>query len=256
MSTWILLRGLTREKRHWRCFPQQLAEELEGARVIPLELPGNGELNGLSSPSSIEAMASYCHTELVRLGVRPPYHLLAMSMGAMVATAWAVNQPEEVAACVLINTSFGGFSPVHHRFRPLAWKVLFRFLATRSFERREALLFNLTSRLLTPSVPVIEEWVAIRRSRPVRALNALRQLIAAARFRAPSAPSVPTLILSSARDSLADPRCSREIAYRWHCAMAIHPSAGHDLPLDDGGWVAKEVHRWLMELGDLGKNCQ
>jgi pimeloyl-ACP methyl ester carboxylesterase len=254
MSTWILLRGLTREKRHWGCFPQQLAEELEGARVIPLELPGNGELNGLSSPSSIEVMASHCHTEAVRLGVQPPYHLLAMSMGAMVATAWAVSHPEEVAACVLINTSFRGFSPIHHRFRPLAWKVLLRFLATRSLERREALLFHLTSRLLTASGPVVEEWVAIRRSRPVQAWNALRQLVAAARFRAPSAPSVPTLILSSAGDKLADPRCSREIAHRWHCAMAIHPSAGHDLPLDDGAWVAKEVHRWLTGSGDLGRD--
>jgi pimeloyl-ACP methyl ester carboxylesterase len=254
MSTWILLRGLTREKRHWRSFPQQLREELVDAQVIPLELPGNGELNGMSSPSSIEGMASYCHAEVARLGVDPPYHLVAMSMGAMVATAWALSHPEEVAACVLINTSFGGFSPVHHRFRPLAWKVLLRSLVTRSLEQREALTFHLTSRLVVPAAPMIEEWAAIRRSRPIQVWNALRQLMAAARFRGPSTPPVPTLILASAGDRLADPRCSREIARRWHCDLATHPSAGHDLPLDDGRWVAQQVHRWLTESSVLGRD--
>jgi len=122
MSTWILLRGLTREKRHWRGFSQALLMELPGARVIELELPGNGELNGMASPSNIAAMASHCRAELAGLGIPPPYHLLAMSMGAMVATAWVVSHPEEVEACVLINTSFGAFSPVYQRFRPaLGW---------------------------------------------------------------------------------------------------------------------------------------
>ena len=245
MSTWVLLRGLTREKRHWQGFPKQLAEELPDARVIELELPGNGELNAMASPSRIEDMAAHCRSALAGLGLPPPYHLLAMSMGAMVATAWAVSRPEEVEACVLINTSFGAFSPVYRRFRPRAWVTLLRCLLTRSERKREALIFNLTSRLVEPSAPVIEGWVAIRRSRPVRLGNALRQLLAAARFRAPLNPPAKTLILASTGDRLVDPRCSREIARRWHCALAIHPAAGHDLPLDDGAWVAREVRDWL-----------
>jgi pimeloyl-ACP methyl ester carboxylesterase len=249
VSTWILLRGLTREKRHWRGFPKQLAQELPDARVIELELPGNGELNGMTSPLTIAAMASHCRAELAGLGIPPPYHLLAMSMGAMVATAWAVSQLEEVEACVLINTSFGTFSPIHQRFRPRAWMALLRFLFLRSERKREALIFDLTTRLADPSVPVIDEWVTIRRSRPVRAWNAFRQLIAAARFRAPLNPPARMLILASAGDRLADPRCSKEIARRWHCALAIHPTAGHDLPIDDGAWVAKAVRDWLAEAG-------
>lgn len=252
MSTWILLRGLAREKRHWREFPKQLTKELPEARVIELELPGNGELNAMTSPSNITAMASHCRAELAGLGIPPPYHLLAMSMGAMVATAWAVSRPEEVEACVLINTSFGAFSPIHHRFRLRAWVTLLRCLLTRSERRREALIFDLTSRLVEPSAPVIEEWVAIRRSRPVRPGNALRQLLAAARFRAPLNPPAKTLILASAGDRLVDLRCSSEIARRWHCALAIHPAAGHDLPLDDGTWVAKEVRHWLERAGSPG----
>jgi pimeloyl-ACP methyl ester carboxylesterase len=249
VSTWILLRGLTREKRHWRRFPEQLAQELPEARVIELELPGNGALNGMASPLNIAAMASHCRAELAGLGIPPPYHLLAMSMGAMVATAWAASHPEEVEACVLINTSFGTFSPIHQRCRPRAWAILLRILLLRSERKREALIFDLTSRLAGPSAPVIDEWVAIRRSRPVRAWNAFRQLLAAARFRAPLDLPARTLILASAGDRLVDPRCSREIARRWHCALGIHPTAGHDLPLDDGAWVAKAVHDWLEGVG-------
>jgi len=252
MSTWILLRGLTREKRHWRGFSQALLMELPGARVIELELPGNGELNGMASPSNIAAMASHCRAELAGLGIPPPYHLLAMSMGAMVATAWAASHPEEVTGCVLINTSFGAFSPVYRRLRPRAWVALLRFLFTRSERKREAVIFELTTRLVDPSGPVIDEWVAIRRSRPVRPWNAFRQLLAAARFRAPLNPPARTLLLASAGDRLVNPRCSKEIARRWHCALAIHPTAGHDLPLDDGVWVAKEVHRWFSRVGSPG----
>jgi hypothetical protein len=42
-----------------------------------------------------------------------------------------------------------------------------------------------------------------------------------------------------------DPDCSREIAHRWGCPLAVHPQAGHDLPLDDGPWVLATVRDWL-----------
>jgi pimeloyl-ACP methyl ester carboxylesterase len=248
MNTWILLRGLTREQRHWHEFPRLLEMALPGDRVITLELPGNGELNALTSPSRIEGMATYGRLELARLGVAPPYHLLAMSMGAMVATAWADSHPEEIAALVMINTSFGAFSPVHQRFRPRAWRALLRLLLTRSLSSRDQIIFDLTSRLVAPSAPVVEAWTTIRRTRPVLLSNALRQLFAAARYRAPYHPPVEILILASAGDRLVDPRCSMEIARRWNCTIALHPTAGHDLPLDDGAWVVEHVQDWLKDV--------
>lgn len=247
MSTWILLRGLTRERRHWGGFPGILAKELPDARVVALELPGNGELNDSVSPASIAGMASYCHAEVARLGIPPPYGLLAMSMGAMVAAAWAADHPEEIEACVLINTSFGSFSPLWHRLRPGAWPMLLRFLLTPATRGKEQAVFELTTRRVVPTAAVLDDWVAIRQSRPVALANALRQMIAAARFPAPPAAPVPTLVLASAGDRLVDPRCSLEIARRWGCSLAMHPSAGHDLPLDDGAWVARAVSQWQTE---------
>jgi predicted alpha/beta hydrolase family esterase len=56
---------------------------------------------------------------------------------------------------------------------------------------------------------------------------------------------VPLLVLASAADTLVDPRCSIRLAHAWDAELRTHPTAGHDLPLDDAEWVASEVGRWL-----------
>ena len=56
MSTWILLRGLTREQGHWGTFPALLRVALgpaSGSSIVPIDLPGNGVLNALQSPTHI-----------------------------------------------------------------------------------------------------------------------------------------------------------------------------------------------------------
>jgi hypothetical protein len=53
------------------------------------------------------------------------------------------------------------------------------------------------------------------------------------------------LILASAMDQLVEARCSIRLAGRWQTGLALHPSAGHDLPLDDGVWVARKTGEWV-----------
>ena len=120
MTMWVFLRGLTRECRHWGDFPAVFRRELPDADIHVPDLPGNGRLNALRSPASIGAMAEHCRNALREQGSRPPYFLLAMSLGAMVAAEWAARHPKELRGCVLIGTSFGGISPFHRRLRPRA----------------------------------------------------------------------------------------------------------------------------------------
>jgi hypothetical protein len=56
------------------------------------------------------------------------------------------------------------------------------------------------------------------------------------------------LVLCSAADTLVDPDCSRRIAAALGASLAVHPSAGHDLPLDDGAWMAEQVALWQREF--------
>ena len=249
MSTWILLRGLTRERRHWGDFPERLGRAFPDQPVQTLELPGNGELNGLASPHDIAGMASHCRAELARRAIPPPYTLLAMSLGAMVAAAWAAGHPGEIHGCVLASASFGSFSPWHHRLRPGAWPALLAVLLGSDPERRERRVLALTSGLPGSHGEIPGAWAAIRRSRPVSPANALRQVLAAARFTPPGEAPAPTLVLVGAADRLVDPDCSCAIARRWRCPLAIHPTAGHDLPLDAPDWVIQEILRWRTGVG-------
>jgi len=239
MSTWILLRGLTRESGHWGRFPELLQDRLPGARILALDLPGNGRLNQARSPARIEATMESCRQQLQALAIEPPYHLLAMSLGAMVAVDWALKHPRELAGCVLINTSLRPFSPWYRRLRPTNYGDLLGLLfARRTAREREETILRLTSRHLQPDAAVVDDWAALRQTRPVTPSNALRQLLAATRYRAPmQAPAVPLLVLASARGS-------RRLAQQWGVELIEHPTAGHDLPLDDGPWLAEQVAGW------------
>lgn len=249
MSTWILLRGLTRESGHWGDFPEQLTAHLPGARILALDLPGNGPRHRERSPLRIGAMLADCRAQLADQGVDEPVYLLAMSLGAMVALAWADTHPEQLAGAVLINSSFAGLSPFHHRLRPSGYAALLGVLSGRDARAREAAILRLTSVRNDPQV--LDTWTALRHRHPVTAANALRQLAAAARFRLPPViPKVPLLLLSGARDALVDPHCSAALAAHWRLAHERHPSAGHDLPLDDASWVAERIAVWLVEGRD------
>ena len=104
---WILLRGLTREAAHWGGFINAFADAQRGARVVAPDLPGNGVLHRAESPATVRGMVEACRAELAAQGVRPPFRVLAMSLGAMVATEWARQAPHEVQACVLMLPGVG-----------------------------------------------------------------------------------------------------------------------------------------------------
>ncbi|CAN5897717.1 alpha/beta hydrolase [soil metagenome] len=252
MSTWVLLRGLTRESGHWAGFEQQLRQRLTavegGARVVAIDLPGNGTAHHRKSPTRIAAMTDDCRAQLHALGLAPPYRLVAMSMGAMVAVDWATRDAASVAGCVLINTSLRGIAPWHWRLRPANLFTLLRVASMPlSAADKEATILKLTSHNAAAARAVLDAWTALRSGHPVSRLNALRQLLAAARARAPlRAPRVPLLVLASRCDALVDSRCSQRLAARWNAPIEWHPWAGHDLPLDDGRWVAERIAEWVV----------
>lgn len=246
MSTWVFLRGLTRESRHWGDFPEVFRNTIADAEIVTLDLPGNGRLNRMESPLRVEQMADYCHAEMQARGLSPPYFLLAMSLGAMVAVDWAQHHAEEIAGCVLINTSLRPFSTFHQRLRPGNYPVLLkRAVFGGSPVEWEAMILALTSHLADKRASILDHWVALRRECPVTRRNALRQLWAASRYRVAAKPAVRLLILASAQDRLVNPHCSRRLVLRWDSDFAEHPGAGHDIPLDDGPWVARRVRDWL-----------
>lgn len=245
MRRWVLLRGLTREQAHWGALPARLREALPGDVVITLDLPGAGRLHRTRSPGDVDGLVQACRTQLHAQGVTGPVHLLGLSLGGMVAAQWLLGHPQEVAAAVLVNSSTRSLSPLHQRLRPACWPTLLRVALCWGRPAAEAGVLALTSAQPAAHRAVLADWCAVQRARPVSLANALRQLGAAARYRLPpGAPACPVLVVCSAGDALVDPRCSAALARHWGCALAVHPGAGHDLPLDDGDWLARCVADW------------
>lgn len=243
--SWILLRGLTREARHWGPFTPRFLEQVGLATA--LDLPGNGEFAAGKSPANVPDMVGFARQQLQHQGFKPPYRLLAMSLGGMVATDWAQRYPQEVEALVLINTSMRPHSNLPQRLRPTNWLALGLLAARwRDADYAERAIHALTCNETASKESDIATWLGIRRSAPVSEANAQRQLWAAARFIcAPTPPACPTLLLSSAADHLVHPVCSKQLAKAWSAAHQQHPWAGHDLPHDDAGWVCEQLAGWL-----------
>jgi pimeloyl-ACP methyl ester carboxylesterase len=241
MTTWVLLRGLAREARHWGDFPQRLRARLPpGDEVLALDLPGNGSRWRERSPATVAGMVEAARAQVHG---RTPCVLVAMSLGGMVALEWAASAPAQVHGCVLINSSLGAFSPFWQRLRPGCYGPLLRALLPGSPRGRERAIYRMTSNLPVRDA-VLDQWIAYAQDHPVAARNVLRQLVAAARFRAPARVPVPVLVLASAGDRLVSAECSRALARAWSLPLREHPAAGHDLALDDPGWIAEQVRDW------------
>jgi pimeloyl-ACP methyl ester carboxylesterase len=249
MTTWVLLRGLMREARHWGNFPTRFQTATGATQLVVLDFPGNGSLHALASACSVEAMAKHCHDQLHRLGYTPPYRVLALSLGAMVAVEWSKQHPEEIERLVLINTSLAPQNPFHQRLRPANYPVFLRHMIFGSKAQCEQMILQVTSntgRSRDGQALLLAQWVGYAQDAPVSRINILRQLYAAARYRAASTPPIaPVLLLVGLKDRLVDARCSYTLAKQWGCEIEVHELAGHDLPLDDGLWVAERVREWL-----------
>ncbi|WP_028448539.1 alpha/beta fold hydrolase [Chitinibacter tainanensis] len=237
--TWVLLRGLMREARHWGDWPARLQARYPQDRIICPDWPGCGQHYQQRSLLRIEDMAGYLQQTLIQQGASGPYRVVAISLGAMVACAWAQQRPADFIDCTLINPSLRGYSPPWQRLRLANWPRLLGLLG-QSPAAREATILALTSQLAEPAV--LAAWQAWAREAPVSRANALRQLWAAARFRpAAQTPAVPLQIIQGLADQLVDPRCASVLAQAWNCPLRSHPTAGHDLPLDAPEWLLAQL---------------
>ncbi len=201
MTSWILLRGLTRETRHWGDFPDTLQAALPDADITAIDLPGNGARHELRSPTSIEAIAADCRGQALASGLRPPFKLLAMSLGGMVAVAWASAHPDEIARLCADQHQP---APVQSVPPAAAPRQLRRPAAGSPCHSTTAPMKPWCWRSPAAAPPTWPAcWrtgLAWRREHPVSLANALRQLTAAARYQAPrQRPIEHLLILAGSR---------------------------------------------------------
>lgn len=245
-SHFTLLRGLGRESGHWLEFPDQLQAVFPNAYILKQDLPGFGELREIKFPLTIAQATDQIRAFRQKSEPAGLRVLIAISLGGMIAADWIFRYPQDFDFAVLINTSFRGLSPILDRLRPMAIVQLARAAIHTDPLEREKVILSLVSHHGMRREWALPRWVEIAQKHPIHPANFLLQLQAAGRFRIPRGrPEIPVLILSSRHDQLANSKCSVELAQRWRSEHFVHPTAGHDLTLDDGPWVAQRVSAWL-----------
>lgn len=245
---WLLLRGLARESAHWGEFVPQLQAAFPQHRIATLDLPGTGQLAEQETPSRIEAIAYEVRQSARSLGLlEQPVILLGLSLGGMVVWQWLKQYPNDAERGVLINSSFSHLAPFYRRLRWQTYGDFVSLLGKRDDYAFESAVLRLVSNQLQQQLQsTAEQWSKIRRQRPMSAGNILRQLCAAAAYRPDqSRPERPVLLLNSAGDRLVSPQCSQAIARQYQLPLHTHPSAGHDLPLDDPEWLIQQLQQWI-----------
>jgi len=240
----VLIRGLLREARHWGRFPELLQKQFPDALILSPDIPGNGTLNHLTSPNTINAMTDAVRSQIP---LHTPLQLIGISMGGMIAIDWMNRYPAEVNSAVLINTSLSNTNSFYQRLRWQNYHKIIQVICSSKC-KREKVILTLTSNTHASDLKLLTEWQRWQQERPVSGTSTINQLLASASFSAYSIPDHPILIISSFADRLVDYRCSLKLQQKWQKKYLQHNTAGHDLPLDEPGWLITIMSQWLNEL--------
>ncbi len=243
-TTWVFIRGLTRGSFHWLDFHLRFKDAFKDIEVLIPELAGNGSLYEQISPQHLDDAVRQLRQKL-SLGKNQKIGLFTISMGGMIGTRWAEMFPDEVSHLVLVNTSFSSLSPFYDRLKLGNYPQIIKNFIIHNPEKMENFIMKATSNFEKNWRPHFEELVKYQKDHPISLTNFRRQMKMSGEAFFESKPQVQILVLASLKDRLVSCRCSQAIAKKWQVPIEIHPSAGHDLPLDDCPWTLDQIRRWI-----------
>lgn len=248
--TFVLLRGLGRESRHWGPFTSMLQEQNYCSKVLLCELPGAGVFHKESGQATVSKMLeAFSKRYEAELQAQKPLTIFAFSLGGMLALEYLSKVPDLFSEFVLINSSIGNLSPFYKRMRPSALTTLLQIAKSKDLAAKEKLILKLTSQNFRNDVEILRSHVRIAESAPMKISTMLQQVLAAARYSGPGRLFKKRgLVLYSKKDDLVDPSCSIALARMLSVQAIGHEEAGHDLVLDDPKWVLDRLRDFYKSL--------
>jgi len=242
----FLLRGLVRESRHWGDIPQLLQKSLPNMEIITPNIPGSGPFYKDITPNNFDDMINSMRTYYAQQISGGGHTLLAMSLGGMIAKRWTELFPQDFSQLILVNTSFKGINPIYKRLQPKSMLEFLKLFLTKDIAKREKQIIQLVSNASHRHDEVHRRWIEIQRTAPVSRKSFINQLTAALTFTPNIDKPKPKLhLLAGEHDRLCSVDCSKKLHEIWGGEIAIHPNAGHDLPIDAPDWFVEKVQAIL-----------
>ena len=209
------------------CFPDR--------RIICVDIPGTGVLNDLKSPDTMEGMVKSIRAQL---GTIKNLDVISISMGGMIGLKWAELYPDEIGKLVCINTSARGFSPFYQRLKPAAYIKILMALFTPA-RVKESIIYSLVSNK-EYSEKTVGYWIHLDKTYPMKIANFFRQIMAASNFEITKV-NCELLFISSVADRLVSYKATQAIAKAWGTPLIINKADGHDIALDNPGWLCEQL---------------
>jgi pimeloyl-ACP methyl ester carboxylesterase len=246
----FLLIGLTRESKHWDdTFVNSLKEKFKTDDIVGLDIPGAGTRLSEKTPVTMKAIVKsmrkfYAH----ELATDQEKILITASLGGMIGATWLDLFRADFDRFVIINSSFGNFSPVHKRVQPSSIKDFFKVFFAKGNDDKENKTLSLCANSNDAIKRTLPKWIEIAKTRPLAKENILRQLAAGATCRVQFEPQIPVLIVASKFDRLAHYSCSQEIHSRWPMStlhLCDDPKIGHAYHIDAPAKLADTIVEWV-----------
>jgi pimeloyl-ACP methyl ester carboxylesterase len=242
VNRWIFLRGLARSSCHWHEFPTVFKKYFPEAEIEFLDIRGNGDQAYMPSfTTAIENVRDLRSRSL--LLKKGPVNLLSISLGSMIAIEWASQFPQDVQNLIVMNTSDNRTSHFWERLNLSNFSNYLQAIKAPDYStEKELAILNFTAQNLKNKKEVAEVFAKMTMTSKE---NTLRQLVAAMRFRLPAKPQVPVLLIGSHGDQMVSPACTKNIEKSWNIEAVWHPSAGHEITLEEPEWVAQQLREFI-----------
>lgn len=240
-KNWIFLRGLTRGNIHWGEFADLFLAANPDAQIEYLEIPGNGLLSRDLTPTDPVMVIDFLKNKSQFANSNKTYHLCGISLGGMIALKWAELYPDQVESVTVINSSLSQYSAFYQRLRPQNYPPLVGALLERDTYEQEKTILKVTSNKFEQNEKYLSSFAQFAREHKVSRSSFIRQLILANNIHIHQLGKNKLTVLLGAGDRLVHPSCSEQIAKNLKGRLVIHPTAGHDLPLDEPQWLVEQL---------------
>jgi pimeloyl-ACP methyl ester carboxylesterase len=240
----VCLHGLGGTSNNWT----PLLPALERHKVVRIDLPGSGRSHRVEGPLSIERYADAVLAVCGRLGIER-MHLLAHSLGTIVALHLAVREPQRVMSLALFGPLLCPPDGARPNIRARGEKARSEGVEGMAAiaDANVAGAMSSDSRARNPlAVALVRE--SLMRQPPdgyARSCDALADSQAAAI----DAITAPTLLVTGDEDAVAPPQAVRAIHERIRASrLVVLPRCGHWTTFERPDECTRELRDFLSRL--------